>query len=162
MEICLRVHRKAGKVGSTATVSGGVYWSYPILPFGIVVCTFFPTIYLKKAVYMSTCTGDWFGTVYLNVSNVYLFSSNRSWFFHCKRILIWTCFSLATQGPFLENLNNQWDRKAVVVYIQDSFADNMITWYCPWGGRKLFSLPHPYKYHLSSTSLRYGTERRVS
>ena len=127
MEICLRVHRKAAKVGSTATVSGTVYWSYPILPFGIIACTFFPTIYLKIAVYyMSTCTGDWFGTVYPNVCNVYLFSSNRSWFFHWKRILIWTCFTLATRGPFLENLNNKWDRKAVVVYIQDSFADNMI------------------------------------
>ena len=29
------------KVGSTATVSGTVYCSYPILPFGIVACTFF-------------------------------------------------------------------------------------------------------------------------
>ena len=29
------------KVGSTATVSGTVYWSCPILPIGIVVCTLF-------------------------------------------------------------------------------------------------------------------------
>ena len=29
------------KVGLTATVSGTVYWSYPILPFGIVACSFF-------------------------------------------------------------------------------------------------------------------------
>ena len=35
---------KATKViGSTATVSGTVYCSYPILPFGIVACSFFPT-----------------------------------------------------------------------------------------------------------------------
>ena len=27
--------------GSTASVSGTVYWSYPILPFGTVACTFF-------------------------------------------------------------------------------------------------------------------------
>ena len=33
--------RKMSKVGSTATVSGTVYWSYPILPFEIVTCTFF-------------------------------------------------------------------------------------------------------------------------
>ena len=30
---------EARKVFSTATVSGTVYWSYPILPFGIVACT---------------------------------------------------------------------------------------------------------------------------
>ena len=39
------------KVGSTATVSGTVYWSYPTLPFGIVACTFFPTTFLEIAVY---------------------------------------------------------------------------------------------------------------
>ena len=43
--------RKATKVSSTATVSGTVYRSYPILPFGIVVCTFFPTTFLEIAVY---------------------------------------------------------------------------------------------------------------
>ena len=41
--------RKATKVGSIATVSGTVYWSYPILPFGIVVCTFFLTTFLEIA-----------------------------------------------------------------------------------------------------------------
>ena len=39
------------KVGSTATVSGTVYWSYPTLPFGIFPCTFFPTTFLEIAVY---------------------------------------------------------------------------------------------------------------
>ena len=43
--------RKATKAGSTLTVSGTVYWSYPILPFGIVACTFFPTTFLETAVY---------------------------------------------------------------------------------------------------------------
>ena len=33
--------------------SGTVYWSYPILPFGIVACTFFPTTFLEIAVYTS-------------------------------------------------------------------------------------------------------------
>ena len=33
--------RKVSKVSSTATVSGTLYWSYPILPFEIVTCTFF-------------------------------------------------------------------------------------------------------------------------
>ena len=28
-----------------------VYWSHPILPFGIVVCTVFATTFLKIAVY---------------------------------------------------------------------------------------------------------------
>ena len=51
-DLCLRVldERKATKVGSTATVSGTVYWTYPILPFGIVACTFFPTTFLEIAV----------------------------------------------------------------------------------------------------------------
>ena len=31
--------------------SGTVYWSYPILPFGIVACTFFQTSFLEIAVY---------------------------------------------------------------------------------------------------------------
>ena len=39
--------RKATKVGSTAAVSWIVYWSHPILPFGIVACTFFPTTFLE-------------------------------------------------------------------------------------------------------------------
>ena len=36
-----KCQRKATKLSSTATVSGTVYWSYPILPFGIVAYTFF-------------------------------------------------------------------------------------------------------------------------
>ena len=35
-------------------MSGTVYWTYPILPFGIVPCTFFPTTFLEIAVYGST------------------------------------------------------------------------------------------------------------
>ena len=40
---------KKKKVGSTTT--GAVYWSYPIVPFGIVACTFLPTTFLKIAVW---------------------------------------------------------------------------------------------------------------
>ena len=39
--------RKAAHVGLTVTVSGTVYWSYPILPFGIVVSTHFPITFLE-------------------------------------------------------------------------------------------------------------------
>ena len=35
----------------TATSSGKVYQSYPILPFGFVACTLFPTTFLKIAVF---------------------------------------------------------------------------------------------------------------
>ena len=41
MDVCLRVLTESKKVSSTATVSGKVNWSYPILPFGIVACTCF-------------------------------------------------------------------------------------------------------------------------
>ena len=52
MDLCLRVLKEnETKVGSTATVSGTVYWSYPILPSRTVACTFFPTAFLEIAVY---------------------------------------------------------------------------------------------------------------
>ena len=43
--------RKATKVGSTAAVSGTVYWSCAIwiLPFGIVAGTYFPTTFLNMS-----------------------------------------------------------------------------------------------------------------
>ena len=45
---CLRIATKGTKVGSTATVPGTVYLAYPILPFGIVKCTFFQTTFLQQ------------------------------------------------------------------------------------------------------------------
>ena len=39
--------------------SGRVYWSYPISPFGIVACTFFPTTVLEIAVYFSLFWCSW-------------------------------------------------------------------------------------------------------
>ena len=47
------IHCCPKKLGSTATVSGTVYRSYPILPFGIVTCTFSPTTFLEITVYRS-------------------------------------------------------------------------------------------------------------
>ena len=56
MDMCLQVLKESNKnkLDSTAIVSGAVYWTYPILPFGIVPCTFFPTTFLEIAVYGST------------------------------------------------------------------------------------------------------------
>ena len=51
-----KCYRKVTKVGSKATVSGTGNCSYPILPFGIVACTFFPTIFLEIAVYYTSDT----------------------------------------------------------------------------------------------------------
>ena len=51
IDLCLRVLRKATIDDSIATVPGKVYWWYPILPFGIVACTFSPTTLLEIAVY---------------------------------------------------------------------------------------------------------------
>ena len=50
MDVCLRVLREATKEFLTVTVPGTVYWSYLILPFGIVACTFLPTTSLEIAV----------------------------------------------------------------------------------------------------------------
>ena len=42
MEVCLRVLKKSNKSRSDSySVKKTVYWLYPILPFGIVACTFF-------------------------------------------------------------------------------------------------------------------------
>ena len=51
MDVCLRVLREATKEFLTVTVPGTVYWSYLILPLGIVACTFLPTTSLEIAVY---------------------------------------------------------------------------------------------------------------
>ena len=56
--------KKSNKVGSTATVSGTVYWSYPILPFWIVAHAHFydnlsqnSCIYFKKQAARVSKTG---------------------------------------------------------------------------------------------------------
>ena len=49
-DIFLHLLKESNKVGSTATLPGTGYWSYPILPFGIVACTFLTTTVLEIAV----------------------------------------------------------------------------------------------------------------
>ena len=57
MDICLRVLKESNKlVGSTVAMSGVVYWVYPILPYGIFACTFFPTTTLEIAVCLYVCS----------------------------------------------------------------------------------------------------------
>ena len=52
MDMCLRVLKESNKSSLRQLQSSGtVYWSYPILPFEIVACTFFPTTFLEIAVY---------------------------------------------------------------------------------------------------------------
>jgi len=53
MEMSLRVLKESNKsrFDSYSRQEQLVYWSYPILPFGIVACTFFPTTFLEIAVY---------------------------------------------------------------------------------------------------------------
>ena len=52
MDVCLRVPKESTRSRFLSYwVSGTVYWSYPISPFGIVASTFFPTTFLKRAVY---------------------------------------------------------------------------------------------------------------
>ena len=42
MDVCLPMLKENNNIeGSTASVSGTVYWSYPIFSFGTVACTFF-------------------------------------------------------------------------------------------------------------------------
>ena len=55
MDVCLRVPKESTRSRfNSYWVSGTVYWSYPISPFGIVASTFFPTTFLKRAVYTQT------------------------------------------------------------------------------------------------------------
>ena len=52
MDMCLRVLKESNKSSLRQLQSSGtVYCSYPILPFEIVACTFFPTTFLEIAVY---------------------------------------------------------------------------------------------------------------
>ena len=51
MDVCLRVLKESNKSRFDSYKAGTVYWSYSILPFGIVACTYFPTTFLKIAVY---------------------------------------------------------------------------------------------------------------
>ena len=62
-------------------MSGTVYWSYPILPFGIVACTVFPTTFLEIVVYKNAEAH--------NVCHHCL----------CFIILIWSCWQM-DPGPF--------------------------------------------------------------
>ena len=69
MDVCLRMLKESNNRRfnsysvsrlSKKSFVGTAYWSYPILPFGIVACTFFPTTFLEIAVYQSTIKS--FGT----------------------------------------------------------------------------------------------------
>ena len=59
MDICLRVLKKSYKSSFDSYTSGTVYRLYPILPFGIVACTVFPTTFLEIAVYIELDHRDW-------------------------------------------------------------------------------------------------------
>ena len=51
MDVSLRVLKESNKSKfDSYSVRNSVYWSYPILPFGIVVCTLFPATFLEIAV----------------------------------------------------------------------------------------------------------------
>ena len=77
--------------------SGTVYWSYPILPFGIVACTFFPTTFLEIAVFKFqtlSCQNFWIFyftsrlTLYECVVNVCI----QRWFL-IRNWIIASCFT---------------------------------------------------------------------
>ena len=53
MEMCLRVLEESNKSRFDSYSHQEQCWSYPILPFGIVECTFFTTTFLEIAVYVS-------------------------------------------------------------------------------------------------------------
>ena len=52
MNVCLRVLKESNKIRfDSYSVRNRMYLLHPILPFGIVGCTFFPTTFLGIAVY---------------------------------------------------------------------------------------------------------------
>ena len=88
--------RRATKEFLTATVPGTVYWSYQILPFGIVACTFLPTAFLEIAVYavLSECL-----------------------FWHSKRTgLVRDSTRLIVSAALLRNDIPEWNNKPVSGY----------------------------------------------
>ena len=84
--------KKASKVGSTATVSGTVHWSYPILPFGIVACTFFPTTFFEIAYRHSS--------LWLFQYNIILLSSRWLDFSYCLEITFNLWFHFLQNGNY--------------------------------------------------------------
>ena len=60
--------RKATKVGSTAIVSGTVYWSYPMLPFRIVTCTFFDNLSQNSCILPMSCAMENCSTYYVLIN----------------------------------------------------------------------------------------------
>ena len=84
--------KKASKVSSTATVSGTVYWSYPMLPFGIVACTFFRQPFSKK-LYTTQLTDTPLFCLF-QYTNIILLSSRWLDFSYCLEIIfnLWFYF----------------------------------------------------------------------
>ena len=54
IDVCLRMLKESNnrKSDSYSVRNSVTCWSHPILPFGIVACTFFPTTFLEIAVYV--------------------------------------------------------------------------------------------------------------
>ena len=89
---------------STATVvSRTAYWSYPILPFGIVACTFFPTTFLEIAVHQLM---QFHWSYILSVSSVFfvlvLFTTI------ILRLLFWVKMTLAYFWGIHSSYNSLW------------------------------------------------------
>ena len=122
-------------------MSRTVYWSYPILPFGIVACTYFPTTFLKIAVYKTDHSGPlsktsmitWSLTTFLAV-------------FPCKKTMMrdYTSFvanEVVTTYLQTINWNNIWsDTDVNWSFFQIPYTENRVTNKCaPW---KLNALLH--------------------
>ena len=122
-------------------MSRTVYWSYPILPFGIVACTYFLTTFLKIAVYKTDHSGPlsktsmitWSLTTFLTV-------------FPCKKTMMrdYTSFvanEVVTTYLQTINWNNIWnDTDVNWSFFQIPYTENRITNKCaPW---KLNALLH--------------------
>ena len=111
-----KCYRKVTKVGSKATVSGTVNWSYPILPFGIVACTFFPTIFLEIAVCVFSIESLSHGYDHF----YHRFPKLQSTTLKLGKILYWTvCWRCKL--VILENLNNDERQKRISLFFLLSF-----------------------------------------
>ena len=93
--VCLR---RGTKVGLTATVSGTVYWSYPISRFGIVACIFFSgnLLWRNSCILLSHRPQQWKKSLSLTETSGW-WSRVRWW--DCGINPNWGCFGVKRINP---------------------------------------------------------------
>ena len=169
MDVCLRVLRKGTKEFLTVTVPGTVYWSYLILPFGIVACTFLPTTCLEIAVNV------WLGSLLWQ-----LYVSGYCWTAIATEIFVSLVWHVPSPHPLIPSpstkieYNQEWPggrstRSHQCHRIQILALTPYVGWVCCWFSPLIWKVflrvlrfSPLHKNQLFQISIRSGTHGHVS